>query len=334
MSQNTIIYIAAGSGAGLLLIILIVVLCCCCRRKRTQPEYPSQFDNNVAMKNMNGASAGPYGPSGSERTMLNQNAAPMGMGPPPPMSPGGPGGAKDMYTAVYDYAPAQSDELEAFVGDKIIIKTEFDDGWAFGFNTRSRKEGHFPLDILDKYAQQNQAFGQNGGPSVYSKRASSMYGPQGGQQSVYGTDSMYAPGQQSMYGTASVYAPGQESMYVDNGKVHKVVYDFNPEQKDEAELRVGDSIQLKQEYDDGWGHGLNLTTGQTGLFPLDCLEGFENQEFDDQGQKKNKLRASSIYGGGQDSVYYGNAGNTQSVYSEYAPGTDSVYYNAPQGGRR
>ncbi|KAJ3242703.1 hypothetical protein HDU78_001250 [Chytriomyces hyalinus] len=363
LSQTTIMYIAAGGGGGLFLIVLIIVLVCCCKRKTKQSEdsdyAAQQFSNNVPMKSMQS----PQAAYANDRSLLNQNAAPMGVGQPPMM--GGPGAQKDMYEAVYDYNPQQPDELDTRVGDKIIIKTEFDDGWAFGFNTRTRREGHFPLDILDKWAQQQEGGQNNAGVSMYSKRQSSMYGgkPAAGTDSMYyggnATDSVYygdAANTQSVYGT--------ESMYVDNragGKFHKAAYDFTPAMPDEMELRVGDTIELKHEYDDGWGFGRNEVTGQEGLFPLDCLPGFgEDQGYDEQGKKKHNNRASSIYGGqqsmygtdsmyqpggansmyGTDSVYQGN--NTDSMY--YGNNTDSVYYGnntdsmydapAPQKGRR
>ncbi|KAI9332855.1 hypothetical protein BDR26DRAFT_869067, partial [Obelidium mucronatum] len=123
----------------------------------------------------------------------------------------------------------------------------------------------------------NNTNNNNNGESIYGAptNTDSMYYA----QSEYGnnTDSMY-------YGnnTDSVYAPGggqTESMYVDNNQaadVHIAVYDFSPQMPDEIELRVGDKVQLKHQYDDGWAQGTNLSNGnKTGLFPLDCLEGFD-----------------------------------------------------------
>ncbi|KAI9332860.1 hypothetical protein BDR26DRAFT_793044, partial [Obelidium mucronatum] len=52
--------------------------------------------------------------------------------------------------------------------------------------------------------------------------------------------------------------------------------DFDPENADEIELRVGDQVQLTKQFDDGWATGTNKVTNQTGLFPLDCLVGFED----------------------------------------------------------
>ncbi|KAI9332859.1 hypothetical protein BDR26DRAFT_790836, partial [Obelidium mucronatum] len=52
--------------------------------------------------------------------------------------------------------------------------------------------------------------------------------------------------------------------------------DFDPENPDEIELRVGDQILLTKQFDDGWATGTNKVTNQTGLFPLDCLAGFED----------------------------------------------------------
>ncbi|KAJ3011723.1 UNVERIFIED_CONTAM: WD repeat-containing protein 74 [Siphonaria sp. JEL0065] len=332
--------IIAGAGGGALLLIIGVVVFMCMRKKKQVGGNNNSSSNARGINNYDM----------EDRQQFSHKAAPMGFAPPPV-----PAGQQDMYEAIYDYTPNMSDELGTQVGDKIILKCEYDDGWAFGFNTRTKKEGTFPLDILDKYADPNANFND----ANRNQRASSMYGPGGNNnaasmyaptnnntdsmyyaQSEYGnntesvyygnnTESVYAPaGTDSMYapGTDSVYAPGGvESLYVDNKDVHEAVYDFTPQMPDEIELRVGDQVQLKHQYDDGWAQGTNLSNGnKTGLFPLDCLAGFDAPQQDANGKKQHNNRVSSMYGGGQDSVYYGNG--TDSMYypqSEY--GTDSVY---------
>ncbi|KAI8924113.1 hypothetical protein BC831DRAFT_394638, partial [Entophlyctis helioformis] len=46
---------------------------------------------------------------------------------------------------IYDYTPNLFDEIELHVGDHVILKVSFDDGWAYGFNMVTKQEGSFPL---------------------------------------------------------------------------------------------------------------------------------------------------------------------------------------------
>ncbi|ORZ35901.1 hypothetical protein BCR44DRAFT_85994 [Catenaria anguillulae PL171] len=49
---------------------------------------------------------------------------------------------------------------------------------------------------------------------------------------------------------------------------HRAVRNYAPQMEDELELLVGDVVAVSQQYDDGWGFGLNLATGQVGVLPL------------------------------------------------------------------
>lgn len=46
------------------------------------------------------------------------------------------------------YTANLDDELSMSVGDKIVVKNKFDDGWAFGFNVDTKQEGSFPFGCL------------------------------------------------------------------------------------------------------------------------------------------------------------------------------------------
>ncbi|KAJ3348654.1 Sorbin and SH3 domain-containing protein 2 [Entophlyctis luteolus] len=314
--------IAGAAGGVAALLIIVAVIFCCVRRKKRQNESMPEKDFSTA-----------YGMKNDKQPFSSQGAG-MGYGNPPVNSMA-PSHEPQMCEAVYDYTANLPDELTAIVGDKVIVKIEYDDGWGFGYNTRTRKEGTFPLDILDKF--QNGDQGYNDGNRT--TRASSMYGPGGntnnknnnGANSYYdtnnGTESVYYA--QSEYNTNSVYAPAGGG-----STVHEAAYDFTPEQPDEIELRVGDRVELKQQYDDGWALGRNLAINKEGLFPLDCLAGFDGpQQFDAQGNKKHNNRVSSMYGTesqyGPQSMYGGNSsyyeGGTQSYYGT-GNGQDSVYY--------
>ncbi|KAJ3340704.1 NADPH oxidase 4 [Entophlyctis luteolus] len=315
---------AAGSVAALLIIVTIIFFCVRRRKRQNDSSQEKDFSNAYGNTNMTYTDKQPYSSQGTT----------MGYGSPPVNSTGGLHDHQ-MCEAVYDYTANLPDELTAVVGDKVILKIEYDDGWGFGYNTRTRKEGTFPLDILDKF--QNGDQGYDGGNRT--TRASSMYGPgrnnitnNNGANSYYGTnnatESLYYA--QSEYNTNSIYVPGGGG----GSTVREAAYDFTPEQPDEIELRVGDRVELKQQYDDGWALGRNLAINKEGLFPLDCLVGFDGlQLFDAQGKKKHNNRASSMYGTesqyGAQSMYGGNSsyygGGTQSYYGT-GNGQDSVYY--------
>ncbi|TPX55238.1 hypothetical protein PhCBS80983_g05488 [Powellomyces hirtus] len=53
---------------------------------------------------------------------------------------------------------------------------------------------------------------------------------------------------------------------------HQVVYDYAPQLIDELELAKGDLVEVWASYDDGWGKGTNVRTGNKGTFPMACVE--------------------------------------------------------------
>ncbi|KAJ3114830.1 hypothetical protein HDU96_001573 [Phlyctochytrium bullatum] len=50
-----------------------------------------------------------------------------------------------------------------------------------------------------------------------------------------------------------------------------VLADYDPQMPDELELRIGDVIRLNIVHDDGWAHGVNLTTNESGMLPMAVL---------------------------------------------------------------
>ncbi len=62
-----------------------------------------------------------------------------------------------------------------------------------------------------------------------------------------------------------------------NGKIQvpfkaTSVSSYTAQLSDEISLTVQDTIEVKEVYDDGWALGINLSTHQTGIFPLICLK--------------------------------------------------------------
>ncbi|KAI8622358.1 hypothetical protein BC830DRAFT_1089611 [Chytriomyces sp. MP71] len=183
------------------------------------------------------------------------------------------------------FQPERPDEIVLSVGDSVIVNQSYDDGWGYGTNISTDKEGNFPLDCLASFADST--------PTAEAKQ------PKQRQSSIYDGHSYYT----TPTNTNSVYTLPQSvpaSVYSLNitkpnegGRSDKVVYAFQPERSDEIALRVGDTVSIQQEYDDGWCCGKNISTGREGNFPLDCLASYKDpKDF----SLKKKQRISSLYG--------------------------------------
>ncbi|KAI8899579.1 hypothetical protein BC833DRAFT_585116 [Globomyces pollinis-pini] len=61
-----------------------------------------------------------------------------------------------------------------------------------------------------------------------------------------------------------------------NGYEVQIVEDYDAGMDDEMDCRVGDRVIVYEEYDDGWGSGKNVTTGQDGILPLAICEPVSN----------------------------------------------------------
>ncbi|KAI8845476.1 hypothetical protein BC829DRAFT_491627 [Chytridium lagenaria] len=83
--------------------------------------------------------------------------------------------------------------------------------------------------------------------------------------------------------STSHVCPDDESL----GHGVKVVKRYHPMLEDEVALEVGDVVQVGERFEDGWGSGMNLTTGDVGAFPLSCLAGVT---------LRTAKRVQSIYG--------------------------------------
>jgi hypothetical protein len=59
----------------------------------------------------------------------------------------------DVVVAISDFIPdyeVDSDGLEIFLGDGIVVEHVFDDGWAIGVNRRTNRRGAFPMTCLEE----------------------------------------------------------------------------------------------------------------------------------------------------------------------------------------
>ncbi|KAH9276363.1 hypothetical protein BASA83_001054 [Batrachochytrium salamandrivorans] len=81
---------------------------------------------------------------------------------------------------IYDYAANLFDELELHIGDNVIVKCKFDDGWAFGFNMSTKQEGSFPMACVASIQTQRDSLPPlpaDGMTDRIRQRASSLYAP-------------------------------------------------------------------------------------------------------------------------------------------------------------
>ncbi|KAJ3137924.1 hypothetical protein HK101_003798 [Irineochytrium annulatum] len=69
-----------------------------------------------------------------------------------------PTGPEETMEAVFNYVPNLSDEIYLYVGDPVVVKCKFDDGWGYGYNMTTKQEGSFPLACVSPYsAEQRQS---------------------------------------------------------------------------------------------------------------------------------------------------------------------------------
>jgi len=54
-------------------------------------------------------------------------------------------------------------------------------------------------------------------------------------------------------------------------KVFEVVIEHIPQLPDEVKLNIGDLVEVKQVFEDGWAYGINTATKIDGTFPVNCL---------------------------------------------------------------
>ncbi|XP_068620159.1 JNK-interacting protein 1 [Battus philenor] len=61
---------------------------------------------------------------------------------------------------------------------------------------------------------------------------------------------------------------------------HRALHKFNPRHHDELEVEIGDPIYVQKEAEDLWCEGVNLRTGQQGIFPSAYAVDMEYNDFD------------------------------------------------------
>ncbi|RZF49196.1 hypothetical protein LSTR_LSTR012461 [Laodelphax striatellus] len=71
---------------------------------------------------------------------------------------------------------------------------------------------------------------------------------------------------------------------------HRGLYKFVPRHRDELEVEVGDPLYVQKEADDLWCEGVNLRSGQQGIFPSAYAVDTEYNDFDSTVPKEKRER--------------------------------------------
>lgn len=81
---------------------------------------------------------------------------------------------------------------------------------------------------------------------------------------------------------------------------------FAPTLPDELSISMGESIRVIASFDDGWCKVQRMNSTETGMVPLECLEGYGQPQFSGLGvaDDARSRRASSLYGAPQNMPRY------------------------------
>jgi len=156
-----------GIGFAVLVGLIALGFVIAFMRKKSDSNPVAKSSSNNAKKNETYSSPPPAMSNYSEPPSNFSSAATL----PSPAD-------GDTMRVIYNYVPNLSDEIYLYVGDPIVVKVKFDDGWALGYNTTTKQEGSFPLACVGAYTQDAQ---KATGNAKINQRASSLYLPQGGQ---------------------------------------------------------------------------------------------------------------------------------------------------------
>lgn len=89
---------------------------------------------------------------------------------------------------------------------------------------------------------------------------------------------------------------------------HRGLHKFNPRHHDEIEVEIGDPIYVQKEADDLWCEGVNLRTGQQGIFPSAYAVDMDYNDFDPASTKVKRERYLLGYMGSVETLAHKGTG--------------------------
>lgn len=139
------VIIGAGIGIILVLLLIICALCFACKRPRyTGSKGANKFQKINPIHNSR-IDRDSYCSQQNENNHIHPVAYPSMVSSVIPKSARETNSSEEIVKVIFDYVQNLGDEMTLNVGDRIVVKNRFDDGWAFGFNMTTELEGNFPL---------------------------------------------------------------------------------------------------------------------------------------------------------------------------------------------
>ncbi|KAJ3329720.1 hypothetical protein HDU76_007312 [Blyttiomyces sp. JEL0837] len=109
-------------------------------------QAPSQLGAN---QKRSGSTRGPSGKQASQQVTLVKD---------------------EKYEAYYSHGPRMNDEIPVNVGDVVLVKEIYEDGWAYGRNCRTEAIGMFPQAVLQQYCGPDNTLTSVRGKSLDRRR--------------------------------------------------------------------------------------------------------------------------------------------------------------------
>lgn len=160
-SNPAVLYGSIGGGIVILLGIIIGIVMCMRKGKNNKND---EYDN-YNQGGYGGQGNGQYG---------SQARGGDNYGSGPNDDYGAPVQTAETVEVLWDYQAERDDEIDLNVGDTVILKCKFDDGWAFGFNVITKREGSFPMACVAEPENQKRNNKKKGN---INNRGSSLYVP-------------------------------------------------------------------------------------------------------------------------------------------------------------
>ncbi|KAI8846957.1 hypothetical protein BC829DRAFT_397524 [Chytridium lagenaria] len=176
-------------------------------------------------------------------------------------------------------------------------------------------------DSLDSMASYGQGYGYGYNISFQGGNVGIVYGKLANPKTTAPFNTSNTT-RNSFFGGASIAqsTPGRSSILSSQssfgtrdsqgGFVYKVLSGFRPTLPDEMELGRGELISVYAIFEDSWAYGLNVTTGKTGVFPLNSIRRRPNRSNTTLKQQHNADTSSNSITGKR-----GNANRPPSISS-------------------
>lgn len=84
---------------------------------------------------------------------------------------------------------------------------------------------------------------------------------------------------------------------------HRALYKFCARHSDEIDLEIGDAIHVEKEYDDQWSDGINIRTGERGIFPSSLVTDVDYSQFAIESASHIHLVHNNLFNGGDDDEF-------------------------------